>query len=184
MSLIHKTHMMSLPLAVLAAGLLGAQALPPELKAKVDARVAGLKALGADATVVGAVKAYNANPSAEAKAMTNEKWKGLSVLDPFVRSLSKNSLAEYLKAKKDADVAECFVSGADGAKVAFLSKTTAWNHKGKPKHDSPMTGKVWYGPLEVDESTGIQEVQVGVPVTDGGKPVGSIVFGLNVAKLK
>jgi hypothetical protein len=36
----------------------------------------------------------------------------------------------------------------------------------------------------VDESTGQQQVQVGLPVLDGGKPVGSVVFGLSVSRLK
>jgi hypothetical protein len=134
--------------------------------------------------VVTAVKAYNTAPSAEAKGMTNEKWKGLSVLDPFVRSLTKNALGEHLKSKRDEVTAECFVSGADGGKVAFLSKTTSWTHKGKDKHSIPMTGKIYFGPVEVDESTGVQVVQVGLPVLDGGKPIGSIVVGLAAAKLR
>jgi hypothetical protein len=154
------------------------------LKAKLEARAKQLQALGSDSKVVEAVKAYNASPSAEAKAMTNEKWKGLTVLDPFVRSFSKNPLGEYLKTKKDDSIAECFVSGADGGKVAFLSKTTSWTHKGKEKHTVPMAGKIYYGPLELDESTGVQLVQVGLPVLDAGKPIGSIVVGLSAAKLK
>jgi hypothetical protein len=47
-----------------------------------------------------------------------------------------------------------------------------------------MAGKTWIGPVEVDESTGLQQVQVALPVLDGGKPIGSIVLGLSVAKLK
>ena len=72
----------------------------------------------------------------------------------------------------------------DGTKAAFLSKTTGWSHKGKPKHDLPMSGKSWQGPVEVDESTGLQQVQVAVPVLDGGKPVGSLVVGLSLSKLR
>lgn len=160
------------------------QGLSPELKSKVEAKAKQLQVLGSDPAVVSAVKAYNASPSAEARAMTNEKWKSLTVLDPFVRSLTRNPLGEYLKAKRDEAAAECFVSGADGGKVAFLSKTTSWSHKGKEKHTVPMSGKIYYGPVEVDESTGVQMVQVGLPVLDGGKPIGSIVVGLAVSKLK
>ena len=76
-----------------------------------------------------------------------------------------------------------FLSGSDGAKVAFLAKTSSWSHKGKAKHDDPMAGKVWQGAVEVDESTGLQQVQVGVPVLEGGKPIGSLVVGLSLAKL-
>jgi hypothetical protein len=68
--------------------------------------------------------------------------------------------------------------------VAFLSKTTSWSHADKDKHKIPMTGKTWSGPVEIDESTGQQQVQVALPVLDGGKPIGSIVFGLAVSKLR
>jgi hypothetical protein len=67
--------------------------------------------------------------------------------------------------------------------VAFLSKTSSWSHKGKPKHDVPMMGKIWYGTVETDESTGQLQVQVGIPVLDGARPIGSIVVGFSVSRL-
>jgi hypothetical protein len=158
--------------------------VPAEIKSKLDAQVTELKSLSTDPRVVKAVKANNAAPPSEYKGMTNEKWKELTVLDPLVRALTKNALAEYLKTKKNDVITEAFVSATNGTKVAFLSKTTSWTHKGKPKHDVPMTGKVWVGPVEVDESTGQQQIQVGFPVLDGGKPIGSIVVGLKVAALR
>lgn len=160
------------------------QALTPELKAKVDARAGQLRAWGTDPVVVAAVSAYNAAPPVAAKAMTNEKWRGLSLLDPMVRSYTRNAVAEQLKGKRDATVSEAFVSGADGTKVAFLSKTSSWSHKDKDKHRVPMTGKTWIGPVEVDESSGQLQVQVAIPVLDGAKPIGSIVVGLSTARLK
>lgn len=160
-----------------------AQSLTPEAKNKVDAKAKQLQSWSTDPSVVAAVKAHNANPSPESKAMTNEKWKSLTLLDPFVRSFSKNSLAERIKSMKDASITEVFVSGADGTKVAFLSKTSAWSHQGKPKHDQPMAGKTYIGSPEVDESSGQLQVQIGLPVLDGGRPIGSIVVGLGVAKL-
>lgn len=160
-----------------------AATLTPEQQAKVDAKLKAFQEWGTDSKIVAAVKDYNANPSAEAKAMTNDKWKTLTLLDPFVRSLAKNELAEYLKAKKDEAVTELFVSGADGGKVAFFAKTSSWSHKGKEKHDLPMAGKTWQGAVEVDESTGKQQVQISVPVLDGATPIGSIVIGLGISKL-
>jgi hypothetical protein len=153
-------------------------------KAKVDEAVQKMKPWSTDPTIVAAVKAHNANPPAEDKAMTNDKWSQLTVLDPYVRSFSKNPLAQYLKTKKTDEIAECFVSGADGTKVAFLSKTTSWSHGDKDKHKVPMSGKVYIGPVALDESTGQQLIQVGLPVLDGGKPIGSIIVGLAVSKLQ
>lgn len=159
------------------------EAISPDVQAKIDAKVKGLQAWGSDPTVVAAVKEFNSNPSAEAKAMTNDKWKTMNIMSPFVRSLVKNPLVDHLKTMKDDTMTEIFVSGADGGKVGFLAKTSSWTHKGKEKHDVPMTGKSWQGKVEVDESTGKQQVQVSLPVLDNGTPIGSIVVGLGITKL-
>jgi hypothetical protein len=160
---------------------------PPEIKDKLDAKIRQLTRLTADPEIVNAVKAHNATPaSAEALAMTNEKWRGLTVLDPFVRAVAKAPLSEYLKNKKKTDdmIAKVFVSGADGFKVGFDAKTEHWTHKGMPKHEVPMTGETWIGPVKMDDSTGQQLIQVGLPVLDEGKPIGSIVVGLRADKLQ
>jgi len=170
-------------LAVAAVIGLSAPARAADAKAKAEAKAKALSWVSTDATVVAAVKAHNAGPSAEAKAMTQEKWKALPVLDPFVRGLSKNTLAEHLKTRRDGSWSELFVSGADGTKVALFNKTSSWSHKGKDKHDVPMQGRTWIGETEVDASSGVEQIQVGLPVLDGGKPIGSVVVGLAVSKL-
>jgi len=154
------------------------------LQAKLDAQARTLKGLAAAPAVVAAVKAVNEKVPSEYAAMTEPRWSGLSVLDPFVRKFTQNDAAMFLKTSKAAEVSEAFVSAANGMKVAFLSKTTSWNHKGKPKHDVPMSGKTWQGPIEIDKSTGQQQIQIAVPVLDGGKPIGSLVVGLAISKLR
>lgn len=161
-----------------------AAGLDPAVQAKVDAQVKVIQGWAANPAIVGAVKGQNGAPPADFAAMTQDKWASLSVLDPFVRGFTKNEAATFLKGQKTDVVSEAFVSSADGKKVAFLAKTSGWSHKGKPKHDVPMTGKTWQGAVEVDESSGVQSVQVAVPVMDGGKPIGSLVVGLAIAKLK
>jgi hypothetical protein len=163
--------------------MLAAQTLTPDQKTKVNQQMEIWRVLGTDPAVVKAVKAYNAQQPADTVGMTQEKWDKLTVLDPIVRGLSKNELAEYLKTKRTPIVAELFVSGANGGKVALFAKTSSWNHSGKPKHDAPMTGKTWIGDPALDESTGKVLVQISFPVLDGGKPIGSIVVGLDTAKL-
>jgi len=160
-----------------------AEGIDPAAQTKVDAFVKTAQAWAADPSIINAVKAHNASVPADQAAMTQEKWKSLSILDPFVRGFSKNEAAAFLKGKKTEVVSEAFLSGADGLKVAFLNKTTNWSHQGKPKHDVPMTGKTWQGPVEVDESTGQQQLQIAVPVLDGEKPIGSLVVGLSLSKL-
>ncbi len=161
-----------------------AETLDAAMQAKVDAKLKEIVVWAAAPEIVNAVKAHNASlPPAEA-AMTQENWKSLSVMDLFVRHFTKNEAALFLKSKKDVVVSEAFISGADGLKVAFLSKPTNWSHKGKPKHEEPMAGKSWQGAVEMDDSSGSEQVQVSVPILDDGKVIGSLVVGLSLAKLK
>jgi hypothetical protein len=171
-------------LALVATSFTRAEGLDPAVQAKIDAKVKEISSWAADPVIVDAVKAHNASLPAEQTALTQEKWRALTVLDPLVRGFTKNPAGQFLKSKKDDVVTETFVSDAAGLKVAFVAKTSNWSHKGKEKHDVPMTGKNWQGPVEVDESSGQQQLQVSVPVLDGGKPIGSLVVGLSVTKLK
>jgi hypothetical protein len=161
-----------------------AQELEADLQAKVTAKIEQLKTWAADPAIVKAVKAHNEALPADLAGMTQDKWKAAGILDPVVRSLTKNDAAGVLKTKKTEAVSEAFLSAADGTKAAFLTKPSNWSHKGKPKHDVPMTGKTWQGSVEVDDSTGIRQVQVAVPVLDGDKAIGSLVVGLDLGKLK
>ncbi len=171
--------------AVLAvAGGVEAAGIDPALQAKINAKMHAIRSVAADPVLVQAVRTINAAPPAEYAAMTQEKWAQASVLDPFVRGFAKNEAAGVLRAFKTDDVSEAFVSAASGVKVAFLTKPTNWSHKGKPKHEGPMAGRAWQGEIETDESTGVQQIQVGVPVLDGGKPIGSLVVGLSISKLR
>lgn len=158
--------------------------LTADQKALLDKQIEVVKTWASDAVVVNAVKAHNATPPAAYKDMTQDAWKALAVLDPKVRDLSKNAVAEFIKAKKSDAVSEAFVNAADGTKVALLSKTSSWSHASSGKHKDPMAGKGWIGEIELDESTGSQQIQIAVPVLDGGKAIGSMVVGFSIAKLK
>ena len=157
--------------------------IDPVLQANLSAKIKEIRTWAAEPAIVGAVKEYNAARSPQAAAMDQAKWAGTSVIDPFVRGLTKNPPAQLLKTKRGDMVAEAFLSGADGGKVAFLGKPSSWSHKGKPKHDLPMSGKTWQGDIELDESSGLRQLQVAVPVLDGRKPIGSLVVGLSVVQL-
>jgi len=171
-------------LLILIAAELSATPLTADQKVKVDNQIKQFSVLGTDPVVVKAVKDYIASPPPELKGMTQDTWAKLSVLSPEIKLLTKNNLSLYLKSKKTEVVDEMFVSAANGDKVGLLSKSSSWNHKGKPKHDIPMTGKIWIDEVQLDESSGKQSVQFSFPVMDGGTPIGSIVVGLDVSLLK
>lgn len=161
-----------------------AESLSPEQTNALNKQMEEFKKVATDSKIVDAVKSANATPLADYKDMTQDKWKDLPVLDPKVRYFSKTPAAELLKSKKNDMVTEIFLNAADGTKVAYLSKTSNWSHKGKAKHDDPMAGKTWQGGIEVDESTGLKSIQVAFPVMDSGKVIGTMTVGLSVTKLK
>lgn len=158
--------------------------LTAEQKTKVEQKLEFLKSWGQDAQVITFLKESETKRDKALLDMNQDKWKSLAVLDPLVRGLTKTPIIEYLKSKKDDSVSEIFINAADGTKLGFLAKTSGWSHKGKAKHDVPMSGKTWIGDLEVDESTGTQQVQVAFPVIEQTKVIGSIVVGLAISQLK
>ena len=158
-----------------------AESVDSAVQKKLDEKIKVISAWGKDSILIAAIKAYK--PPSDAAGMTQEKWKSLSLLDGFARSFSKNQIGEFLKSKKDETISEAFVSAADGTKLGFLTKPTSWTHKGKPKHELPMSGKTWQGEIEQDESTGAKQIQLAVPVLDGSSAVGSLVVGFIISKL-
>jgi len=182
----HLRRFASLALAVLALGsaALRAESLAPEKQALLDKKIEEIKTWAADPVVVKAVVAQNTSLPAAYAEMTQDKWKSLTLLDPFVRGFTKNEVGSALKTRKIAWLSEAFVNDAKGLKVGFLGKTSSWSHGSSAKHTDPMGGKTWQGALELDESTGLQQVQVAVPVLAEGRPAGSLVVGVSVAKLE
>lgn len=151
--------------------------LEEKIKNTVIPHAESLAALGA---VVEAVKKAN---SGHASSLTNDKWKQLPVSSEIVQRYQNNAAAKELKKAKAAYVAEVFVSSADGSKVAFLEKTTFWTHAHAAKHKVAMLGKSWIGELQLDDSSGSNQIQVSVPVKDGEKIIGTLVLGAAIAKL-
>lgn len=162
---------------------LHAEGLSDKAQARVDHWIGEAQQIAASSEIVQAVAAQNTQLPPEYEAMTQEKWAGLAEMDPFVRSFTKNAAAQLLKAKKTEAMTEAFVSDQRGLKVAFLSKPTNWSHKDKPKHEVPMSGKIWQGKIELDKSTSARQIQIAVPVLQDGKSIGSLVMGFALSDL-
>jgi hypothetical protein len=176
--LLHALSVTALP------GEAGRSLLPEQRSRLTEEALPHARELAALPEVVSAVREANSGRISERhRGMTNERWKLLAVSSREVQGLAEAGIAHIFRARKKRFVSELFVSDRTGKKVALLEKTTRWSHEGQPKHEDPMQGKVWYGELELDESSGIHQVQIAVPVTDGGKPIGSLVMGVAMSKL-
>lgn len=159
--------------------------LSPAVQKEIDKHIEVVKGWAANPVLVKAVEAQNAKgPIA---GMDNPKWKSVRRSDEVVKGFQSCEAGKFLKAKAEEGkeaYPEAFLSGAQGEKVAFIEKTSSYIHKGMPKFDVPFGGKAWQGKPEFDESSQAHQVQVGVPVLSGGKPIGVLVVGLNVTQLE
>jgi hypothetical protein len=171
-----------LPVAALAQNFEITSSVQAELE-KQKQVVAGW---AADPVIVNAVKEQNAK--GPIPGMDNPTWKTTRRSDPAVKAFQANPAGQFLRAKLEATggaVSEAFLNGNKGEKVAFFEKTTSYIHAGSGKHDVPFsTGKAWQGKPEFDESSQTYAVQIAVPVLDGGKPIGSLVVGVNLSHLE
>ena len=159
-------------------------AITPQMQTQLDAQKKIIALWAADPALVDAVKAQNLK--GPLPGMDEAAWKALESRNPAVKTLRKGSIGIWLNQKMKASdglYTEAFLSGAKGEKVAFAQKPTSYNHAGNPKFDVPMSGKEWQGVPELDASTKTEQIQIGVPVIDGGAPIGVLVVGLSVKKL-
>lgn len=170
-------------LALISSSLGFAEELSPEQQTKIAAKITAIKSWASSPALVNAVSRQNAHPPAINATMTQEQWKKLSVLDPIVRAFNRNEAAAFLKTQRAPWLSEAFISDAQGLKVAFLSKTSNWSHAASAKHKQPMSGQTWQGNVELDESSGLQQVQVSVPILENGTPIGSLVVGISISNL-
>lgn len=159
--------------------------ISPEMRSHLDAQKKLVVSWASSPVLVSAVKAQNAK--GPIPGMTNSKWKKLQVDDAVVVAFEKNAAGEWLAGKLQGSkgvMREAFLSAEQGEKAAFVTKPTSYLHKGTPKFDSAMSGKVWEGDPEFDKSSASYVVQVAAPVVSGGKPVGVLVVGVSMKSIR
>jgi hypothetical protein len=160
--------------------------ITPAMQKEISRQTEVVKTWAASPTVVKAVLAQN--EKGPIPGMDNAKWKTVRRTDDLVKGLAGNEAGKFLTQKIEGSgglFARAYLSAAGGEKAAFSEKTISYLHKGQAKFDVPMsTGKTWQGPPELDEITEAHHVQVSAPVISGGKPIGVLVVGINLAKLE
>ena len=160
------------------------ESLPPEKQQKVDPIIAIVQSWATEPLIVNAVKAQNAHLPEAIAGITPEQWDTFTVLDPVVRSMMKNEVGQFLKSKMTDAMTLALLNDAQGYKIGYVIKPKNWIHKGLPQQEQAMLGKVYQGPLVVHPATGILQLLLGVPVMDGGKPIGVIIVGVKASALE
>ena len=173
-------------IVLLAFGRAGSFEMTSTIQAELDRLKTAITGWAADPAIVKAV--VEQNGKAPIAGMDNGKWKTVRRTDDVVKEFQNNAAGKYLKARVDASggmYTEAFLSAAHGEKAAFVEKTTSYIHKGQAKFDVPFDGaKSWQGKPEFDESAQTYQIQISVPVQDGGKTIGVLVAGVNLSQLE
>ena len=163
-------------------------AAPPQ--AVVDYAKTQLTALGTDPVIVNAVKAENA----KAKTLDQIKaadtaWSSTAGIAPNMKAIMDSECGKQLIAWRDKNtfVSEVFVMDNQGANVAMTDKTSDYWQGDEDKFIKCFNGGdgvVFVGDESFDESAQVYQVQVSVPVMDGGATIGAICIGINLDEFK
>ncbi|MDM8567871.1 PDC sensor domain-containing protein [Candidatus Halobeggiatoa sp. HSG11] len=142
--------------------------------------------LGTHPLLIKAVKEQNAkNVSLDNIKKIDQEWTSTNDLTPFKESLQTSLEGKFLKRKitnNESIYNEAFLTDNQGANVAAYPATSDyWQGDETKWSESFNTGKVYIGPVEFDESTNTNAVQISVPVIDEGKTIGVLVFGVRLS---
>jgi methyl-accepting chemotaxis protein-like sensor len=155
----------------------------------VDLAQSQLVKVGADPVIVAAVKAENGKGKSldQIKAM-DKKWKATAGIADYMKALMTSECGSHLKKIQDGQAyyAEIFVMDNQGANVAMTDKTSDYWQGDEAKFKESYkdgAGAVHIGEVEFDKSSQAYLVQISVPVTDNGKVIGAITFGVDVDKI-
>lgn len=146
--------------------------LPADLQAKVEKAKKRLTELAADAGVVAAIRDANGR---EPSDMNNAKWSDLLETDPAVKAILASKVSLQLSKWEAADdtVNKLVLRDQKGNLVGASTKPLIFNNANRPQFSNALKGQPWAASeIKPDPATQMPSVQVGVPVFDGGKPIG------------
>jgi hypothetical protein len=181
----------------LYAGLGGLLFLSPVNAGEYDVQLDSLakgraQEIAQNALVILAVEAQNEMTASYDQAKIDEldqQWRAEvdASSKPLIDKLLGNDLSSVLKqeaARSDGLFTEIFVMDAKGLNVGQSAPTSDYWQGDEAKWQKTYLagpGSVDIGDVEMDESTGMMQAQVSVPVLNlSGEPIGAVTFGVNI----
>lgn len=165
---LHQTVFIAAALTLSVAAV--AEPLSGDLQAKVDQYKIKLVEWAAHPALVAAVKEANAKGDA---TMSNAKWIELPDNDTTVQAYVAGSVGKQLaKWEEDKNISKLYLRDAKGNLVAASNKPLLFNNVNRPAFANPFKASWAANEIKPDPTTQKKSVQLGVPVLDGGKPIG------------
>ena len=160
-----------------------------ELTEILAPRIEGLKFLTKNGMLLEAIREQNRKQQSldEIKSIDAEWRAGTS---PLIKELQENKAGNFLKniIIQQADVySEAFLTDIQGANVAAYPATSDYWQGDEEKFTASFNGgqgKVFIGPVEIDESTKANAVQISVPMEYNDETIGVLVIGVKVSVLE
>lgn len=168
-------------LAITVAVTLPVQAgeLPADLAAKAAAATRQLLQWAADPVVLTAVREANSH---DASGMNNGKWTDVPATDPVAKSITHSKVGLLITKWESADstLNKLVLRDQKGNAVGASMKPLLFNSANRPQFVHAIKGQPWIATeVKPDPLTQVPSVQVGVPVLDGGTPIGVLHAGVS-----
>lgn len=153
----------------------------------LQGRIRVVQHMAMNLSIVSSVKKQNAEKLSQGLITErDDAWKkSKKTLTPLKRQLMQNQAGQFLKRRIESSSGfnEAFLTDNQGANVAVYPPTSDYWQGDEDKWSQSFNqgnGQVYIGPVEKDESTQVQAVQVSVPVIDHGKTIGVLVVGVKI----
>ena len=163
-----------------------------ELRNILKTKILLARHIGLTPVVINAVNNQNNEKLSLNKIKERDSaWKSSKKLTQFKISQQQNDAGLYLKqlVENNKYVNEAFLTDNQGANVAAYPATSDYWQGDEKKWTESFNdgaGKVFVGPIKVDESTNETTIQISAPVTNrySNSTLGVIVIGVNIDYLK
>ncbi len=162
-----------------------------QLQEVIKDKIAGVVKMGSHSLIVKATKAQNSKKMSLASIKkADDKWKATKDLTPFKKSLQESPVGKFLKQKiglNKSIYSEAFLTDNQGANVAAYPATSDYWQGDEAKWSKSFNGGngvIFFGDVELDESSNTYATQVSVPVKDGGKTIGVLIIGIQLSYIE
>lgn len=174
---------------LLIAPLSYAELTQEELNSILGPRIEGLKFLTKNGMLLEAIRDQNRQQqSLDDIKKIDAEWKAGK--SPLIKELQENKAGNFLKniIIQQADVySEAFLTDSQGANVAAYPATSDYWQGDEEKFTASYNGgagQTYIGPVEFDESTKTNAVQISVPMEYNDETIGVLVIGVKVSVLE
>jgi hypothetical protein len=159
----------------------------PDPKAAVAATLPTIRKIAADPVVVKAIQVQNSKKmTMDAIKKLDTEWMAATGVTPMMKPYLENKCAEALKKyiTELPAIVEAFAMDDQGGLVCTVYRTTDyWQGDEAKWQKSFLPNAEFIDKAMFDESSQTYSVQVSLPVTDHGHPIGAITIGLGLDKL-